>query len=850
MSIFAPLFGLVKRKTLLVFLLGLMGFSLQAQQVFLTLKGRVTDARSGDPLPFVNVVLDGRFIGTSTDTAGNYTLKVPKNAMSKSDTLMAASLGYRTLKKKINPEQSSQTIDFVLQVSDIQLNEIVVNGEDPSVILFRKIQQFKHKNNPENAQSLRFESYVKYELDLDGVSKKSLQNDKIMKNFPFLQHYLDTVTEKGKSVLPFFLVENLSDVYKQKDPTKYTERMKGVKISGIQKQDFITELLSNVNQNFNIYDNTISALGKSFISPVADYGLNTYRYFLFYNDTLTIDGEPHLEMEFKPKRKGENTLKGKMIVNLKTYAIQSIEAEISEGQATGILEGMSFFQDFKCYRIPKGDSVETYWLPNKEYLDLKLNYYLSKDAKIIGRKSKSYRNLIIDQAIDPALFTTADATDIDEKAYEQTDEFWNQNRHELLLDKEKGIYSMVDSIKRTTAFKLVSYAGRAMATGFLPAGPVSFGPFANVFSLNQIEKVRFKLGIQTTDKLSERFRLMLYGVYGVADNRFKYGGKFEFIFTRKPWNKITLLARTDIDFMSRHSSEMDHDNVFTLIQKRTPQRLYNIEEFKMVFDHEFHRDLTAYLTIQHQRYSPYFDFKYLQEGQIQSRLNTSEVGIMFKYQHNASALSGKYNKEAKANKLFAMFRKKNPWPVMYLRYFSGIGGILESQFTYHDVSLGLESDFPVTAKQSFYYNIWGGQIFGTLPFLLLRNPEGNYNHVFNKYLFQNMSLLEFSADRYISGNFQYSFGGALFDKIPLWNKLKLTEVLTCSVFYGNTSTQNKEFNKLNKMGTAYPVPYVEAGAGIANILKFIRLDGVWRITHLNKKGDVFFCVYASLYIKI
>ena len=839
------------RKNIAVFcFFSLIGFNLPAQQLYLNFKGKVTDARSGQALPFVNIVLDGRFTGTSTDTSGYYSLKVAKTSTNKSDSLIAVSMGYRTLKKKINPELSSQTVDFALEVSDIQLSEIVVKGEDPAVILFQKIEQNKYKNNPENAQSLSYESYVKYEIDLDGVSKKSLKNDRIMKNFPFLQQYLDTVSEKGKSNLPVFLIENLSDVYLQKDPAKYTERVKGVKFSGVKKQEFITELLGNVNQNFNIYENTISALGKSFISPLAAYGLNTYRYFLFYNDTLIIDGEPHLEMEFKPKRQGENTLKGKMIVNLNTYAIQSIEAAISEGQATGILEDMSFYQEFKCYRIPKNDTIQTFWLPHKEYLSLKMNYYLSKESKIIGRKSKSYRNVLINQAIDPSLFSTADATDIDEKASEHSEAYWEEKRHEMLLDKEKGIYSMIDSVKRTTAFKLVSYAGRSLATGFLPAGPISFGPFNNVISFNQIEKVRFKLGIQTTAKLSERFRLLVYGIYGLADERFKYGGKFEFILTRKPWKKITLITRRDIDFMSRHSSEMDHDNLFSLIQKKAQQRLYNIEEYKLIYDHEFHKDLTAFLTLQHQKYTPYFDFKYLQDGQIQTKINTTEVGILFKYQHNASALSGKFNKEAKANKLFSMFRKKNSWPVVYLRYFAGISGLLNSQFNYHDISLGLESDFNVTPKQTLYFNIWGGKIFGTVPFLLLRNPEGNFHHVFNKYLFQNMRLLEFSADRYISGNFQYSLGGALFDKIPLWKKLKLTEELTCNVFYGRTSSRNKEFNKMNKMGSAYPVPYVEAGAGIGNILKFIRIDGVWRLTHLSKKGDVFFILYASLDIKI
>lgn len=828
-------------------------FSFQAivaQQAFIIVSGQVTNQNNGEPLPFVNVVLDGRFIGTSTDTLGKYTLKIPKTALKATDTLLAASLGFRPSKKKLDPLLMNQVINFQLGISDVQLNEIVIKGDDPAVLMFRKIQENRTRNNPENLQTASYENYTKYELDLDGITKKSLQNDRIMKNFPFLQQYLDTTTERGKSMLPFFLVENLSNVFTSKNPEKYTERIEGVKISGIKQEDFITELLGNVNQHVNIYENTISALGKSFVSPLSDFGLSTYRYFLFYNDTLSIDGKPCLELEFKPRHRGENTLKGKMLVNLQTFAIASIEAEMTEGQNTGILEGLSLYQDFKPQTVQTKDSVQTLWLPNKEYLSLKMNYYVSKETKIIGRKSKSYRNWKANQPIDEKLFQNLDATEVEASAYEKDDTFWEQKRHELLLEKEKGIYSMVDSVKRTTAFKLISYASRAMATGYMPAGKISFGPFANVFSRNQIEQVRFRMGIQTTDKFSKRTRLMAFGAYGLADERFKYGGKFEFIFTRKPWNKITLFARNDIDFMSRHSSEMDYDNVFTLIQKRTQQRLYNITEYKVTFDHEFHRDLTAYLTVQHQEYNPLFDFTYLLHQAPASQINTTEFGVLWKYQRNASALSGKFNKEAKANRLFAKFRKKNPAPVIYLRYFTGVKGILGSSFNYHDLSLGLESELQVTPKQSLFYCIWGGQIFGELPFLLLKNPSGNFAHVYNKYMFQNMSLLEFTADRYISGNFDYTLGGALFDKIPLWRKLKLTEALTCNVFYGSLSEKNRKANELNTFKTAYPIPYVEAGAGIANIFKFIRIDGVWRFTHLNQAREPFFVVYASLFIKV
>jgi hypothetical protein len=113
-----------------------------------------------------------------------------------------------------------------------------------------------------------------------------------------------------------------------------------------------------------------------------------------------------------------------------------------------------------------------------------------------------------------------------------------------------------------------------------------------------------------------------------------------------------------------------------------------------------------------------------------------------------------------------------------------------------------------------------------------------------------MSLLEFSADQYASLNFQWYFGGMLFDKIPGIKKLKLREAITTNVFYGNMSQANREYNRLNVFDVAYPIPYVEAGVAIENIFKFIRIDYVHRFTHRDNPNITKWAIYASLFIKI
>ncbi len=811
-----------------------------------TISGIITDSETGEPIPYVNVFVAGKFTGTSTDLEGKYKLEIRQRV----DSLVASALGYISQTKKVNGNQ----LDFQLVSESFNLNEITINaGENPADILFRKMVASKPANNAYNLKTFQFESYTKYEIDLDNVKPSDIDKNILLKGFDFLKEYIDTMSEKGKSILPIFFIEQISDNYLQNDPQKNMERVKGQKMTMIKDNPTITELVSNVNQNFNIYENLITVMGKNMISPIADYGLTAYKYHINELDTLYIDGMPHFTMKFKPKRRGDFTFSGKMLVNINNYALRSIEATIPADVNIGFVKDFTFSQEFTPveYKLEENGSTSIFYAPLKETLKMNITANIGKGAFIIAKKSKSYQNHIINKPIDNSVFDPYKVTIVEDSAYFRNEIFWDSTRHEKLLNSEASIYEMVDSLKRTSKFKVVKYALGTIVGGFAKFGPVELGNVAQIFSRNQLEGWRIRMGIRTNRDFSERMQFYAYGAYGFEDKRFKYGGKSIFILSKKPWHKITLSGRTDIDFMSRHAEEMDQDNVFTLVQKKNvTQRLYNIEEGQLVYDNEFYKDMTSYTTIRYRTYEPYFNFQFQHEGIDKKKIVTSEVGYAIRWQHKSKSLPGVFDRDAKANRFFAQFRKKSDFPVVWLKYLAGVQNIANSQFTYHDLSLGFQGDVILTAKQYFYYNLWFGKIYGTVPFLLLKNPEGNFHHVHNKYLFNNMNLLEFSADQYTSLNFQYFFGGWIADHLPLIKKLKLRGVATSNIFYGSVNKANREYNKFNNMGIAYPIPYIEAGFGIENILKFIRIDCIWRVTQRDRIEAYNFGVYASLFIKV
>ena len=65
------------------------------------------------------------------------------------------------------------------------------------------------------------------------------------------------------------------------------------------KNESVQQFLGDMYQNVNIYDNYITVFGKSFISPVADFGLVTYHYYLA--DSAFLNNKWCYKLDFIPK---------------------------------------------------------------------------------------------------------------------------------------------------------------------------------------------------------------------------------------------------------------------------------------------------------------------------------------------------------------------------------------------------------------------------------------------------------------------------------------------------------------------------------------------------------------------
>lgn len=84
----------------------------------LSVTGKVTDAGTGEPIPFASVVVKGTVVGVSTDVDGNYTISAPGTA-----TLTFSSIGYQTQDVAIG---GRSVVNVALSSSAIALEDVMV----------------------------------------------------------------------------------------------------------------------------------------------------------------------------------------------------------------------------------------------------------------------------------------------------------------------------------------------------------------------------------------------------------------------------------------------------------------------------------------------------------------------------------------------------------------------------------------------------------------------------------------------------------------------------------------------------------------------------------------------------
>ncbi len=787
--------------------------------------GKVTDAKTGETLPFVNIVFQDSKVGTSTDIDGNYKIET----YYATDSLIASFIGFKPSVKKVK-EDEDQTINFALESGDVQIQEVVVKYEgNPAHDILKRVKRNKAANNREKYDSYNYEVYNKVEFDINNLTEE-FKNKKVFKNFQFIFDYTDT--SGGKEYLPMFMTESLSDFYYRREPKSEKEYIKASQISGTSNES-ITQFMGDMYQKVNIYENYIDVFGKSFVSPIADFGLIYYRYYLM--DSVVIDGNYCYEIKFVPKLAQEPVFNGTMWINDTTYAVKKIEGGIAKEANINFVNGFEVKQEY--------ENIEgKYWMLKKD--ELVVDFQLGEKVMgLFGRKSTSYKNIEVNIPKSDTLYDGLSNVVVLDAANSREPDYWQSARHDTLSENQKGIYEMVDSVKNVPAFRTFVDLVKLVFTGYKEVGNFEIGPYFKLYSFNPVEGNRFRLGGRTSNQFSTRLMLFGYAAYGTRDERFKYNGGFRYRIKKNPRQYAGFQYTRDVEQLGISQNAFSQDNILSSFLRRNPNdKLTDVEEFEFTYEREWIPGFSNTLFVTKRGMSPLGSLDYIREipagsGQFtnDNLLNTSEISLFTRFAYKEKFVEGEFERISLGSK----------YPIVELQAGFGFKDVLDGDYDYQKFELAISDNVKLGIYGQTEFRLTAGKYFGTLPYTLLEIHNGNESYFYDKQAFNLMNFFEFISDEYASVMLTHHFDGFFLNKMPLLRKLKWREVATFSAVVGNLSDANKTELILPSNSFELTDPYGEFGVGIENIFKLIRIDAMWRLNYLDNPNIAKFGLRAS-----
>jgi hypothetical protein len=95
-----------------------------AQEAFISIKGKLLDKESKEPIPYASIYLKGKTIGTTSNEEGRFIFHVPLNLSQ--DTLIVSVIGYSQFKSKVSLLTGKDTL-LELKQSAILFQEVTIS---------------------------------------------------------------------------------------------------------------------------------------------------------------------------------------------------------------------------------------------------------------------------------------------------------------------------------------------------------------------------------------------------------------------------------------------------------------------------------------------------------------------------------------------------------------------------------------------------------------------------------------------------------------------------------------------------------------------------------------------------
>ena len=829
------------KKVFYILLLMLLcsAFNAAAQQ-FVELHGVVKDSVADEPVPYASVFVKGTGEGAIANVKGEFSLSLPKNSV-----LRVQVVGYETKEVKVS-ELKSPFVIYIASSSRI-LDEVIIDRKrkekyekkgNPAIALMEDIRRHMKDDDP---LLKPYYGYDKYELMTFGLNNmNSDEENKLLNKFNFLKEYVDTLPVTGKPILPVSVTENYSNEYFRNNPKSHKSYILAKRHEGIEDgldAASVERFLDDAVREIDMYGNDIQLMQNRFVSPFSSIGSSFYKYYL--TDTVVIDGDRCVRLSFVPFNPESFGFIGRVYVLLNDSSrfIKKVMMTTPSSINLNFVKRLYIEQDFA--RADNNCRLKT-------RDDVTIEFKVIKGAQeFYAHRKTIYSNHSFEPPYDLSIFEKSGEEILADNATHLTQEEWKRLRPAQAKTKDDDVGGMLARLRKSRVFYWTEKVALTLLNGYVSTGnPSKFdlGPLNTFMNWNKLEGFRLKVGGMTTAHLNKRLFAKGYLAYGFKDEKLKYMGELEYSFNDKkyhgnefPIHSLKLSHQYDVDKIGQHYQFTSQDNAFLAIRRQTDDKMTYLRRTALQYKIEWLNGFSLAASLEHQRHEatrflPFVDGN----GSVHGHYNIAGFQVQLRY--------------APGEKFYQTRMFRFPInidnPIMTLTHTYMPKGFLGGDFEVNKTEFAIQKRFWFSAFGYTDVIVKAGKIWSKVAYPDLMIPDANLSYTIQPETYTLMNAMEFANDQYVSWDLTYWMNGLIFNRIPLVKKLKLREVLSFRGLYGSLTSKNNpaktpDVYQFPETAHCQPMgnkPYMELGVGIDNILSFLRLDYVWRLTYRDTPG--------------
>ncbi len=815
-----------------------------AQQI----TGVVADDATGDSIPAVSIRYKGQDRSYVSNVDGTFAITRHNGRY-----VTFSAVGYHPLRILIS-DNTPQQMRITLKADTKNLSGVTVKAkkgkyrrkENPAVALMRRVIAAKKRTDIANHDFYQYNKYQKMTVAINDITAKDLESKRFTKS-KWMLNQVESCVYNNKMILPLLVDETLSKHIYRKDPHTEKTIIEGQKTEGVnqflQSGELIGTVMKDVFSNIDIYDDQIRLLQTRFTSPIGKDAIQFYRFYIV--DTIKVDRDSCFHMQFMPNNQQDFGFRGELwIVKDSTLHVKRCHMQLPLKSGINFVQNMQIMQTYN--RHDDGEWVLT---QDDMVAELSLLDFLTKGIIIRNTRMDGYSF----EPLPKKMFKGKMIEVFEPDAKIRSNTYWQQNRLVPLTRSEARMPQFLSDMENSKNFKYVLFGLKIFIENFIETGtkekPSKFdiGPVNTAITSNFVDGMRTRISGQTTANMNRHLFFKGYYAHGWDSHKNYYNGELTYSFNEKQYlpheyPRRTLMFASSYDVCSPSDKFLttDKDNVFTSFKWTKVDKMMFYNRQQLAFEYEWYGGLKTSLKLKAEENEACGNLHFIPLSMSSTdangiKIRTTEASLQLRYAPGEKLINSKQRRVA----------INRETPIFALTHTFGVKGVLGGDYNYNFTE--------ATIYKRFFLNSWGdlnvdaraGAQWNKVPYPLLIMPAVNLSYLAADGVFNLINNMEFLNDRYASLDIWWNMNGKIFNRIPLFKKLKWREYIGVKCLWGDLTSKNNPYLEKNQGDNIlmhfpeganvmdHNKPYVEAIIGVTNIFKILSVQYVRRLTYTD-----------------